>query len=116
MGVDFEHASTPQFQGGYILLRKTLRAVRFVTEWLTYAQDHRIIGDSNEPKIQQNHMDFIQNRHDQTVLSLLAKKWKIDPWPDPSQFGEFDLGAQLRQMERFQLINETFIDLTRDKT
>ncbi len=34
-----------------------------------------------------NYEGFIDNRHDQTVLSLLAKKWGIIPFRDPSQWG-----------------------------
>jgi hypothetical protein len=31
---------------------------------------------------------FIEHRHDQSVLGLLAKKWNLTTYPDPSQFGE----------------------------
>ena len=34
-----------------------------------------------------NYPEFIDNRHDQTVLSLLSKKWGISAFRDPSQYG-----------------------------
>ena len=65
-----------QVWAGFILFRKSLNAVRFVGEWLTYAQDQRIITDSKSifcpEKIQ-----FIDNRHDQSILSILLKKWRL---------------------------------------
>ena len=34
-----------------------------------------------------NHEGFVENRHDQTVLSLLSKKWNIDVYRDPAPYG-----------------------------
>lgn len=67
---------TPQVWAGLIFIRKNFETIRFVTEWLTYVQDQRISTDissifSKEPNV------FEQNRHDQTVLSLLCKKYFI---------------------------------------
>ena len=65
-----------QVWAGYILLRKRLNPIRFIGEWLTYVQDYRIVSDS-PTKIISNDIIFTENRHDQTILSLLCKKWGI---------------------------------------
>jgi hypothetical protein len=67
---------TSQAWSGFILLRKKFNPIRFISEWLTYNQDPRISSDipslfgSEDPS-------FNENRHDQTILSLLAKSWGI---------------------------------------
>lgn len=66
--------NSPQVWGGFILLRKKFNSIRFIGEWLTYSQDIRILSDS-PTKIALNDPSFIENRHDQTILSLLCKKW-----------------------------------------
>lgn len=68
--------NTPQAWSGYILLRKNFNPIRFIGEWLTYNQDYRIVTDSNSV-LEPNHETFVENRHDQTVLSLLCKKWGL---------------------------------------
>jgi hypothetical protein len=65
-----------QVWAGYILLRKGFNPIRFVGEWLTYVQDQRIVTDL-PTKIAPNDYIFVENRHDQTILSLLCKKWGI---------------------------------------
>ncbi len=60
----------------------------FVSEWLTYAQDSRAITDDKNVLGKPNYDDFRENRHDQTILSLLAKKWNLKIYPDPSQYGK----------------------------
>jgi hypothetical protein len=65
-----------QVWSGFILIRKCFNTIRFISEWLTYNQDPRIATDSNNIFCK-NHPDFIENRHDQTILSLLCKKWRI---------------------------------------
>ena len=65
-----------QAWSGFTLLRKSFNSIRFISEWLTYNQDDRIVTDSNN-KFLKNDAIFTENRHDQTVLSLLCKKWRI---------------------------------------
>jgi hypothetical protein len=68
--------NSSQVWSGYILLRKGLNPIRFIGEWLTYNQDYRIASDS-PTSIVPNDPIFKENRHDQTILSLLCKKWGI---------------------------------------
>ena len=59
----------------------------FVSQWLTYAQDSRAITDDDNVLGSSNYPDFRGHRHDQSILSLLAKKWGLTVYPDPSQWG-----------------------------
>jgi hypothetical protein len=68
--------NTNQVWGGFILLRKTFNPIRFVGEWLTYVQDQRIVTD-NPSIFGPENSSFRDHRHDQSVLSLLCKKWGI---------------------------------------
>ena len=68
--------NSAQVWAGFILLRKCFNPIRFVSEWLTYSQDYRIITDSQSMLVK-NDQSFIENRHDQSILSLLCKKWGI---------------------------------------
>jgi hypothetical protein len=69
--------NTNQAWSGFILLRKHFNPVRFIGEWLTYNQDPRISSDIPSLYGKEDET-FIENRHDQTCLSLLAKKWGIE--------------------------------------
>jgi len=66
--------NSPQAWSGFILLRKGFNPLRFIGEWLTYNQDYRIATDL-PTYIYPNDAIFTENRHDQTILSLLCKKW-----------------------------------------
>jgi len=71
-----EIKNSAQAWGGLVIFRKSFNPIRFVSEWLTYCQDHRIITD-NPSVIVGNDNSFVENRHDQSILSLLCKKWGI---------------------------------------
>ena len=60
----------------------------FVSEWLTYAQDQRALTDNANALGHDDYEGFQTHHHDQSILSLLAKKWKLKVYPDPSQWGE----------------------------
>jgi hypothetical protein len=69
--------NTNQAWCGFLLLRKHFNPIRFIGEWLTYNQDPRISSDIPSLYGKEDET-FIENRHDQTILSLLAKKWGIE--------------------------------------
>ena len=74
----------------FVILRKNCQSLQFVMEWLAYAMDPRILTDIDNEIGKPNLPDFSENRHDQTVLSLLSKKWQLDEFRDPSQYGNTD--------------------------
>lgn len=82
------YKETNQIQANFIAIKNTKRSKKFVKEWLDYCCNINILSpNSIEPKIE-NSMDFIGHREDQSVLSLLSKKWKIKPHLDPTQYGK----------------------------
>ena len=68
-------SDTPQYMAGIQLYKKTEYSIKFIKEWLFYCQDIRIISDNKNTLGKKNYKDFIENRHDQTALSLLIKKY-----------------------------------------
>lgn len=82
-----KYTDTPQTLGGYIVLKKTERTVKIMEEFLQYVQDERIITDIPNQMGKENYPEFVENRHDQSCLSLLCKKYEIEPFRDPSQYG-----------------------------
>ncbi|MBD5470175.1 MAG: hypothetical protein HDR19_03415 [Lachnospiraceae bacterium] len=87
-GCDEEkYANTPQSIGGYMVCRKSAEVEDFFQEVLSYAQDIRIISDNPNTMGKDNYPEFIDHRHDQSVISLISKKRGIKKFRDPSQHG-----------------------------
>jgi hypothetical protein len=75
-----------QVNASYIVFRKTDFSKLFFDEYLNYCENYNIISD--EPNITENfNKDFIDHRHDQSILSLLAIKYNIKTYRDPSECG-----------------------------
>lgn len=73
--------------GGYSLWKKTDFSMKFVEEWLYYGQDERILIDIDNQMGLPNYLGFVAHRHDQSIFSILTKKYKIKAYRDPSQHG-----------------------------
>lgn len=90
MGCDEpEYFETNQRMATMIILKRSDRAVKFVKEWLDYCQCEHIITDEKNNAGKNNYKGFIDNRHDQSIFSLLSKKYGIKAYRDPSQYGRF---------------------------
>lgn len=70
---------TEQYQGmgGLFVLRKTENTQSIMREWLKYAQDYRIITDAPNTCGLDNYEGFVENRHDQSILSILMRKYDV---------------------------------------
>ena len=79
-------ANTPKFLASYMLFKKTPHTVALIDEYLMYAQDPRIITDIPNRMGKDNYPGFRDNRHDQTIWSLLCKKKGITPFDLPPVF------------------------------
>ncbi len=66
---------TPQFWAGCIFFKKTDFSVSFLQEWIKVYENFSLIDDS--PSKEKNFNNFIENRHDQSVYSLLCKKYNV---------------------------------------
>ena len=63
-------------------LGKTPFALRFLREWLQWATSGEHITDAWDPERQ--YAGFQQHRHDQSILSLLAKRHRLKTFPLPT--------------------------------
>jgi hypothetical protein len=110
MGCDAARfADTRQRLGSFILLQKSTFAGEFVDEFLELAQKPRLIVDMTSG-IGPDHPDFVAHRHDQSIFSLLTKRYGLTAYRDPSQYGN-DLREEYPESTYGQLI-----DLTRSRT
>ena len=78
-----KYAHSLQFQATFILIKNTAFSRAFFEEFLFYAQDERIITDIPNTLGKENHPEFIENRHDQTIFSLLCKKRNLKFFRSP---------------------------------
>ena len=83
-----KYTDTPQSIGGYFVCKKASVVEAYLDEVLRYAQDIRIISD--EPNVMglPNYKEFVDHRHDQSVISLMSEKYGFKRFRDPSQFGQ----------------------------
>ena len=77
--------------GALSLWKKTDENIKFLNEWLNYLKDPRIITDDENMCGKPNFLEFRAHRHDQSVLSLLAKKYEFEVYRDPTQYGNEEL-------------------------
>lgn len=84
---DIQYYNTNQRLGGFILIKKTELSMSFVDNWINFAQDKRILTDLENVLGLENYSGFKEHRHDQSIFSLLTKKYGFIAFRDPSQFG-----------------------------
>ena len=60
---------------GAIFLKKTGFVEKIIKEWLSMCMIYEDISDS--PSLLQRHAEFSDHRHDQSLLSIIAYKYKI---------------------------------------
>lgn len=73
--------------GGFLLLRNTPRAQRFVQDWKVAMRNIQLLSDAPNTRGVENLPEFRVHRHDQSILSILATRHKLPILPDPSQWG-----------------------------
>ena len=67
---------SPQFWAGSFFIKKQKESEKFIKEWIeVFDKKFNLIDDSDS--VIDNFKGFIQNRHDQSVFSLLCKKYSI---------------------------------------
>ena len=82
----------------FFVCKKTPFTVAFFEEWLRFAQDPRILTEAPNTCGLPNYPDFFQHRYDQSILSLLARKYELATVPDISQWGNDFRPAGLPQI------------------
>lgn len=75
MGLDEEkYTDSEQRLASIFVCKKTNFSVNFIKEWLSYAEDPRIITDLQNTQGLPNYPQFEDHRHDQSIMSLLCIK------------------------------------------
>ena len=72
LDLNSELVRTGQFAATFHAWRKNIRSLDFINEWLDFLLYNREICRDEESK-KLNHKKFIENRHDQSVFSLMVK-------------------------------------------
>lgn len=68
-----EIMNSSQCLATFILIKKTSNSVNFIEEYCQFCTNEQIVSDMPN-KIEPNFSEFLEHRHDQSVLSILAKK------------------------------------------
>jgi hypothetical protein len=69
-----KYTDSSQTLATFFLVKKTNKAIDFISEYKKYCFDSRILSDDSNVLGEENYQGFIEHRHDQSVLSLLSKK------------------------------------------
>ena len=95
----------PHCDASTALFRKCERTMDFVRAWQRYAGNESILTDL--PNTRGNNLALYQDhRHDQSVISLLAQKHKINLYRAPSQFGNHYKMYDFRIAGEFNCISQ----------
>ena len=84
---DTKYSESGQRLASFSLWKKSKFTMDFINEFLFFAQDERIITDIENQCGYLNYPGFKEHRHDQSIFSLLTKKYNLPAYRDPSQFG-----------------------------
>lgn len=68
--------NTKQIMDTTFIIKKNEKTVQFITEWYEISCNYHYIDDSNSNI--ENDPDFKEHRHDQSVFSLLCKKYDVE--------------------------------------
>ena len=68
-----EITHTPQFWSGSFFIKKHIKSEKFIENWNKVFEERFYLIDDTPSKVK-NFSEFIENRHDQSVFSLLCKK------------------------------------------
>lgn len=88
MGIS-ESKFSNQAQAGLIIIKKNNFTINFIEEWLNLCQNHDLLSGFFE--IKHSEKLFIAHREDQSLFSLLTKKYGLTPYKDCTDYGRFPL-------------------------
>lgn len=114
MGCDTEmYYNCEQIVASFQVYIKTEMSIDFLKDYLGYCQQANILTDLPNTSQLNNLPEFVDHRHDQSVLSLLAAKYEIEIFRDPSQFGNHMKTVDLREPGEWKSMpysNATYIN------
>lgn len=108
-----KYTDTKQRLATFMIFKKNRETIKFVKDWINYACDKRIVTDDANVMGKKNYKEFIENRHDQSVFSLMTKKYNIKAYRDASQYGnKYNLDntsyPQIIELHRIGFANTVF--------
>jgi hypothetical protein len=80
---------TNQIQAGLLIIRKTYFTMSLIKEWLELCQNIELLSGEFADGIKESL--FISHREDQSLFSLLMKKYNILPFKDCTDYGRYPL-------------------------
>ena len=86
-----------QVNATYQLYKKSPFTLKFIEEYYNASRNINIISDVSNITLE-NFSEFIDHRHDQSILSILAIKYDITLLPDPSNSGNLDCNRKFSQL------------------
>lgn len=84
---DKEYTDTPQRLATIIVCKKSIFTCNFFKEFLEYAQNKNLIYDPEEKQNREKYPYYIGHREDQSIFSILTKKYNLIGYRNPSQWG-----------------------------
>ncbi len=76
----FNYTHSNQFVGGMWIAKKGDFARKFYAETLEHAQKARVLPEGPNIHGIPNHPQFREHRHDESLVSIMAKKYKLYPY------------------------------------
>lgn len=83
-----EITHTVQANGAFAIFQPRQKAFDFLQEWLRWGSDIRAITDMANCMGKPNYEGFVEHRHDQSLLSILGKKFGFRVVGDMTHWGE----------------------------
>lgn len=96
MGADSdEYWYHTQADAAFLVLQKSKYTVKFIKKWLESCTNPMLLTD--EQSQIENPACFVDHRHDQSILSILAQKHNLSFFRSPSQYGNYRKSFWLRR-------------------
>lgn len=77
-----------QLNAAFLIAKPCKRSFEFLEEWICFGSDVRAITDIGNCMGKNNYEGFVEHRHDQSIMSVLAKKYNFRTICDMTQWGE----------------------------
>ncbi len=80
----------PQIQATFSIWKKNQESIDFLVEWLYWCEQEHFIDDFMTHEDHKRRNEYIEHRHDQSILTCLCLQKKIKTINDSSQFIEYN--------------------------
>lgn len=98
MGCDSpEYHQARMLDASILLVKNGPRAVAFIDEWLRYASVPEIVTDQPNTCGMPNLEAFVDHRHDQSILSMLATRYGLQLFAAPSALSKYGFASADRR-------------------